>query len=232
MRSNPFASQERIGRIAACICLLAGQPLLQHSAHAAIPQQNNPSPTNQVLPGDPNAAAVSPIPGLVQSAEQAIKNRDYSTGAQLLEKAVSIDPNYTNLWNYLGWTYNSLGQYAKAESALRKAIELNPKDPRAYNNLGQALSYQKRYDEAIPQYLKQIEINAKDIWAHANLGRIYIQTKQYDKRSPSWKPPPLFPRMTPPPLTTWVGPTRKRISRIKPPKRWKNPRTSNLFLCD
>jgi TonB family protein len=116
---------------------------------------------------------------LTRAADQAAKNRDYSTCAQLLEKVISIDPKAKNAYNYLGWTYNSLGQYQKAEAALRKAIEQDPNDPRAYNNLGQALAYQKKYDEAIPQYRKQIELNPKDIWAYANLGRVYIIQKKY-----------------------------------------------------
>ena len=123
----------------------------------------------------------APEPDLIREADQAVKNRDYSTAAQLLEKLTATDPNYRNAWNYLGWTYNALGQYEKAEVALRKAIAVDPKDPKAYNNLGQALAFQKKYDEAIPQYQKQIEINPKDQWAHANLGRVYVLTKQYEK---------------------------------------------------
>lgn len=111
----------------------------------------------------------------------AARNRDYATCAQLLEKVVAIDPNYRNGWNYLGWTYNALGQYEKAEAVLRKAIVVEPKDSRAYNNLGQALFFQKKYDEAISAYQKQIGINPKDPWASANLGRVYLLTKQYDK---------------------------------------------------
>jgi TonB family protein len=99
----------------------------------------------------------------------------------MLEKVVAIDPKYKNGWNYLGWTYNAMGQYTKAEAALRKAIEVDAKDPRAYNNLGQALAAQKKYPEAIEQYQKQVEINSKDQWAHANMGRVYIQMKEYEK---------------------------------------------------
>jgi tetratricopeptide (TPR) repeat protein len=60
----------------------------------------------------------------------------------MLEKVVTLDPKYKNALNYLGWTYNALGQYTKAETVLRKAIEVDPKDPYAYNNLGQALAGQ------------------------------------------------------------------------------------------
>ena len=128
-----------------------------------------------------DATPESPIPGLLKAADQAAKNRDYSTCAQMLEKVVAIDPKYKNAWNYLGWTYNALGQYTKAETALRKAIEVDAKDPRAYNNLGQAFAAQKKYPEAIEQYQKQAELNPKDQWAHANMGRVYILMKEYEK---------------------------------------------------
>ena len=121
------------------------------------------------------------IQGLLRAADQAAKNRDYSTCAQMLEQVVAIEPKVTNGWNYLGWTYNALGQYSKAEVALRKAIAANPADPQAYNNLGQALAYQKKYEEAIRQYLKQIEARPKDPWARSNVGRMYLYTKQYQK---------------------------------------------------
>jgi tetratricopeptide (TPR) repeat protein len=144
------------------------------------------SPTSSAPAGAPlnntaPAAPETPIQGLIHSADQAVRSRDYATCAQLLEKVVALDPDYKNAWNYLGWTYTMLGQYEKAETALRKAIVVDPRDPRAFNNLGQALALQKKYDDAIPQYQKQIEINPKDQWAHANLGRVYILTKQYEK---------------------------------------------------
>lgn len=85
----------------------------------------------------------TPIQGLFRAANQAARNRDYSTCAQLLEKVVAADPNYKNAWNYLGWTYNALGKYEKAEAALRNAVAVNPQDPSAYNNLGQALAIKK-----------------------------------------------------------------------------------------
>lgn len=119
------------------------------------------------------------IPALLVAVDKAAKNQDYATCAQLLEMVVAIDPNYKNAQNYLGWTYNNLRQFAKAEATLRKAIAINPDDPLAYNNLGQALAFQKKYDEAIAQYLAQIKINPKETNVRANLGRVYVLTKQY-----------------------------------------------------
>ena len=121
---------------------------------------------------------------LYEAARRAESNGDYAGGARILEQVVEKDPKHKQAWNYLGWTYNKLGKYEKAEAALRTAIELNPADRAAYNNLGNALTGQKKYEEAIPQFQKQIEINPKDRWAHANLGRTYVITHQYEKAVP------------------------------------------------
>jgi TonB family protein len=168
-------------RLLATLWLFSVPLFAQENGRPPRSAQSPATSTNQTSSVAAAPASESPIPGLIRSADQAVRNRDYSTCAQLLEQVVAIDPNYKNAWNYLGWTFNALGQYAKAEAALRKAILVDPNDPKAYNNLGQALVYQKKYDEAIPQYLKQIELNPRDQWASANLGRVYLLTKQYDK---------------------------------------------------
>lgn len=129
----------------------------------------------------PTKPEVSPAKALFDSAQRASNNRDYAASAQLYEEAVAKDPNYKDAWNSLGWTYNQLRQYEKAEAAFRKALALDPEARFAHNNLGQALAGQKRYEEAIPEYQKEVQINPKDMWAHANLGRVYTLTEQFGK---------------------------------------------------
>jgi TonB family protein len=153
-------------------------------ATTAKTEKSPPTSASSSSTTDSSKQAESPAQALYAAARRAGNNRDYSTCAQLLEDAVAKDPNHKFAWNYLGWTYNTLGKYDKAEFALRKAIALNPSDAAAYNNLGQALAGQKKYEEAIPQYQKQIEIKPRDQWAHANLGRVYILLHQYEKAIP------------------------------------------------
>jgi TonB family protein len=157
---------------------------LTQRAEPATIAKTKTSPASSSSATDSAKPAESPAQALYAAARRAGNNRDYSTCAQLLEDAVAKDPNHKFAWNYLGWTYNTLGKYDKAEFALRKAIALNPYDAAAYNNLGQALSGQKKYEEAIPQYQKQIEIKPRDQWAHANLGRVYVLLQQDEKAIP------------------------------------------------
>ena len=176
-----FKLSENILRFPAIVCLVVAPLIAQESGQS--PSQSTADTDSKVETPSKVVKIISDAPeqNLIRAADQAVRARDYSTAAQLLEKLTATDPNYRNAWNYLGWTYNALGQYEKAEVALRKAIAVDPTDPKAYNNLGQALAFQKKYGEAISQYQKQIEINPKDQWAHANLGRVYVLTKQYEK---------------------------------------------------
>jgi len=127
---------------------------------------------------------VSPGKPLYEAGQRAGTNRDYVTSAQLYEQAVAKDPKYMDAWNALGWTYNNLKRYDKAEAALRKALEIAPTARYAHNNLGQALEGQKKYNESIPEFEKEIELNPKDPWAHENLGRVYVLLDQFDKAVP------------------------------------------------
>lgn len=174
----------RVRTFLACLCMLCAFFAGKVKAQSSTSPVSTPGSGDKSSSESVDKVTVTPIPGLIRSADQAARNRDYSACAQILEQVVALDPSYRNAWNYLGWTYNALGQYDKAEIALRKAIAADPLDQRAYNNLGQALASQKKYDEAVAQYLKQIDIVPRDRWAHANLGRIYILTKQYDKAVP------------------------------------------------
>ncbi len=157
---------------------------IAESTSTAKTETSPPASTSSSLANDSSKQPESPAQALYTAARRAANNRDYSTCAELLEDAVSKDPTHKLAWNYLGWTYNAIGKYDKAEFALRKAIALSPSDAFAYNALGQALAGQKKYEEAIPQYQKQIEIKPRDPWAHTNLGRVYILLQQYEKAIP------------------------------------------------
>lgn len=176
-----FKLSNNLLRFPAIVCLVVSPLIAQESGQP--PSQPTAETDSKVETPSKvvNIISDSPEQNLIRAADQAVRARDYSTAAQLLEKLTAIDSNYRNAWNYLGWTYNALGQYEKAEVALRKAIAIDPTDPKAYNNLGQALAFQKKYNEAITQYQKQVEISPGDLWAHANMGRVYVLTKQYEK---------------------------------------------------
>ena len=189
--SFPDAIPTRILRKGSLSCsIYAKQCLLLLSTveEASPPAMNIVATTMGFTPGNAGnvflTPAVSPAKPLYEAGQRAATNRDYTTSAQLYEQAVAKDASYMDAWNALGWTYNNLKRYDRAEAALRKALDLVPKARYAHNNLGQALEGQKKYNECIPEYEKEIELFPKDPWAHENLGRVYVLLGQFDKAVP------------------------------------------------
>jgi tetratricopeptide (TPR) repeat protein/transglutaminase-like putative cysteine protease len=114
------------------------------------------------------------------SGRAALDAQNYSLAADLLNKAVKINPRHKWAWNNLGLAYMGMLRFDDAVSALRKQIEASPNDPYAYNNLGRVLEFQGQHDEARQAFQRQIAINPQDRWAHANLGTLLLHQKKYD----------------------------------------------------
>jgi len=73
---------------------------------------------------------------------KAQKSGDLETALRFYQKAIQIDPYFSEVYNDLGVVYEALGDDKKAEENYLKAIEINPKNLAAYSNL--ALFYEKK----------------------------------------------------------------------------------------
>lgn len=118
------------------------------------------------------------IKQILGSAYEAIKNRDYKTGKELLEKVVKINPNIPEVINDLGLLNLNLENYDKAIELLEKAIQLKPDFSLALNNLGNALMKKKKFDEAIKNYKKAIDADIKNSHAYYNLATLYFKKNE------------------------------------------------------
>jgi tetratricopeptide (TPR) repeat protein len=64
--------------------------------------------------------------------------------------------------NNLGFSLNTLGQFAQGEIYCRKAIEVNASRPNAHKNLGIALAGQGEHREAARSFVAATQANAAD----------------------------------------------------------------------
>ena len=78
--------------------------------------------------------------------------KNYRKAAAAFEKALSIDPTYSQAALYLGLTYNALFEQDKAEKYYRKAIEIDPDYLEARADFGGMLLDVGNVDEAIRQF--------------------------------------------------------------------------------
>ena len=110
------------------------------------------------------------------------------------QKAIQLDPKYTNAYNGLGAALDRQGKLEEAITYYRIVLSL-PDDKKppasahtlAHNNLGYALQKQGKLEEAIAEYQKSIALNRNYVPAQNNLKEAQRLLAQ---QSPQYVPPP------------------------------------------
>lgn len=105
-------------------------------------------------PANPlNAYQVSPrAQVLVDDAEHRIKAHDFSGAIDLLERAISYEPDNAKILRTLGLAYEGLNNRGKAEENLRRCARLAPDDLELHFYLGVLAVAQKQYEQAIVSF--------------------------------------------------------------------------------
>lgn len=98
---------------------------------------------------------------------------NYQKAVEHFEKALSLDPEYSQAELYLGRAYSSLFQQDKAQAALRKAIEIAPDYAEARVSYAGVLLDTGGVDEAIRQLNTVTQHNKTDAMA------LYLQAQAY-----------------------------------------------------
>ncbi len=109
---------------------------------------------------------------------------EYREAIQLLEKAVSIDPEFAMAYRAMAAGYNNLADYEKSREFIQKAFELSDRisDRERYQIQGQFYYQSERtYDQAIEVFNKLIELYPDDVIGNSYLGLIYGAIEEWDK---------------------------------------------------
>ncbi|WP_457572145.1 tetratricopeptide repeat protein [Desulfovulcanus sp.] len=90
----------------------------------------------------------------------AFAGLDMVYNAQLeYERALELNPKFTNALNALGWLYYNQGETEKAITAWKKALRLNNSDPEARHNLAKVYN-----DLALSSFKAGDKSRAKKLW--------------------------------------------------------------------
>lgn len=85
-------------------------------------------------------------------------NRDKPKALKLYAKVAELAPNFTPVYNILGYAYKDSGDKKKAEEAFKKAIELDPSSPNGYDSYGELLLSMGRFKDSIKAYDQALEV--------------------------------------------------------------------------
>ncbi|XIA63909.1 winged helix-turn-helix domain-containing protein [Bradyrhizobium sp. TZ2] len=112
---------------------------------------------------------------------KAYLSGDFDAAAEMLDRAVALNPNSAVAWNYRGMACQFMGQAEEALQSFERGIRLSPLDPMLYGTfavMGFAFISLRRFDEAVAATKKSLRKNAAFTTAYrclaaalAHLGR-------------------------------------------------------------
>ena len=96
-------------------------------------------------------------------------------------KALELDPNYSEAHFNLGNALLRLGRADEAIAHYQKALETNPNNIRAHYNLAGVLAQSGQTDAAIDHYNKILEKDPNHAAAHNNLGAVLVRVGRVEE---------------------------------------------------
>ena len=98
------------------------------------------------------------------------------------EKAVRLNPKYSEAINNLGTVYYAKKSYRRAINQYEKALKLTPLSASIYSNLGTAQFARKQYERASLSYRKALELDP-EVFEHRSSYGTLLQERSVDERA-------------------------------------------------
>lgn len=114
-----------------------------------------------------------------KQAISAAETGDRKHAIELLERAVTVCPNFWTAWNELGVQYLRLQQTAKAIEALRVAVKIEPQAFEPRLNSGIALLQARDYGRAASELQRALEKQNDSAAAHLHMGHALVGLNRF-----------------------------------------------------
>jgi tetratricopeptide (TPR) repeat protein len=111
---------------------------------------------------------------LTQLGTHFFGQQEYVRAAECFKKAISLNPEYAQAYNLLGYSHRFLGDVAAAENAFKKYTTLIPDDPNPYDSYAELLLKVGRLDEAVILYRKALSINPNFSNSHIGIAAAHL----------------------------------------------------------
>jgi len=98
------------------------------------------------------------------------------------QKAIKLDPNYSEAVNNLGTVFYANRNYGRAVRLYRKALKIAPNAASVYSNLGTAYFARKDYKEAMEAYQEALKLDP-DVFEHRSSFGVLLQEQTVEERS-------------------------------------------------
>jgi spermidine synthase len=110
-----------------------------------------------------------------QNAIKYLRAKEYDKAALELERAVNLNPEFSEAHLRLGIIYNRIGKRDEAIFRFRRALEINPRYAAAHSNLGSIYYFKGILEEAAKELEEALKIDPYLAEAHNSLGGVYFK---------------------------------------------------------
>lgn len=142
-------------------------------------------PASKSLVPSPNQASLTgPTDRAIDLNEQGLSlifQGKRKAGLEIIERALTIDPNNTTVLYNVAGLYLTKGKPQKALEAIKRACELEPTEPSFLNRLAEAYLANRKVNEAISAYEKLAEIDPGFEKTLLRLGTLYGLQRRWGK---------------------------------------------------
>ena len=107
------------------------------------------------------------------------QNKNYDA-LQIFERAIQLDPNYTNAWDGKGWSMHKQNNYEEALAAFEKAIQLNPSYTNSWDGKGWSLYKLGKFEEALQAFERAIQLYPNHTGSWDGKGWALYRLNRYD----------------------------------------------------
>ena len=107
--------------------------------------------------------------------------QDYTQAIEHYRNAVQIAPEYSPVYNILGYAYRQIENYPEAEKSFKKYTELIPDDPNPYDSYAELLMKTGRFDESIASYQKALAIDPSFVASRIGIAANYMYKGMHEK---------------------------------------------------
>jgi len=94
------------------------------------------------------------------------------------KKSAELAPNYSQVYNLMGYCLRQKGDYTDSEQAFKKYIALIPNDPNPYDSYAELLLKMGRFDDSIAEYRKALSVDSKFNASRFGLSADYMYSGQ------------------------------------------------------
>ena len=98
------------------------------------------------------------------------------------QRAIKLDPKYSEAINNLGTIFYAKKNYRKAVSQYNKALKLKPSGASIYSNLGTAQFARKKYKQALEAYDIALSIDP-EVFEHRGSHGVLLQERSVEERA-------------------------------------------------